>query len=69
MGQVTRGHRAQITKDDTMNWKSFDDFWHMGGYGLYVWGSYAVTLLVMAAEALLSRRRFTAARRAINNLE
>ncbi|HEX5286681.1 MAG TPA: heme exporter protein CcmD [Polaromonas sp.] len=52
-----------------MYWKSFDDFWHMGGYGLYVWGSYAVTFLVMAAEALISRRRFTAARRAINNLE
>jgi heme exporter protein D len=52
-----------------MNWKSFDDFWHMGGYGLYVWGSYAVTLLVMATEALMGRQRLAAARRAINNQE
>lgn len=69
MGQVARGQWAQITKDDTMYWKSFDDFWHMGGYGLYVWGSYAVTFLVMAVEALSSRRHFTAARRAISNQE
>ena len=29
----------------------------MGGYGLYVWGSYGVTLVVMAAELVLVRRR------------
>jgi heme exporter protein D len=40
-----------------MNWQSLDQFLHMGGYGLYVWGSYAVTLAVMVAEAVLVRRR------------
>ena len=40
-----------------MNWQSFDQFMHMGGYGLYVWGSYGVTLLVMVAEALSARHR------------
>jgi heme exporter protein D len=40
---------------------SFDQFLHMGGYGLYVWGSYGATLLVMAAEPLLARRRHRAA--------
>jgi heme exporter protein D len=40
-----------------MSWNSFDDFIHMGGYGLYVWGSYGVTLVVMVAETLLARRR------------
>ena len=30
----------------------------MGGYGLYVWGSYAMTAAVIAAEVwLLGRRR------------
>ena len=29
----------------------------MGGYGLYVWGSYGVALLLMAAEPVLARRR------------
>ncbi|MDD5325808.1 MAG: heme exporter protein CcmD [Polaromonas sp.] len=52
-----------------MHWKSFGDFLHMGGYGLYVWGSYGVTLLVMSVEALMGRQRFWAARQAINNLE
>jgi heme exporter protein D len=40
-----------------MHWNSFDEFIHMGGYGLYVWGSYAVTLAVMATEAWLSAQR------------
>jgi len=42
-----------------MNWQSWSQFWAMGGYGLYVWGSYAVTLVVLAAEiaALAVRRR------------
>jgi heme exporter protein D len=44
-----------------MNWQSFDQFLHMGGYGLYVWGSYAVTLAVMLAEVALVRRRRSAA--------
>jgi hypothetical protein len=29
-----------------MEWASWSDFWHMAGYGLYVWGSYGVTALV-----------------------
>ena len=44
-----------------MNWTSFDQFLQMGGYGLYVWGSYGVTLALMSAEALLARRRHRAA--------
>ncbi len=49
-----------------MNWQSFEHFVHMGGYGLYVWGSYGMTLLVLFAEALAARHRrrqaFAAAR-------
>ncbi|MDE1949253.1 MAG: heme exporter protein CcmD [Burkholderiales bacterium] len=47
-------------------WKSWDDFFHMGGYALYVWGAYGLTALVMAAEALgvaKRRRRALAAAR------
>ena len=42
-----------------MNWGSWQNFLAMGGYGLYVWGSHAVTLVVLAAEiaALVMRRR------------
>jgi heme exporter protein D len=42
-----------------MNWGSMDAFLAMGGYALYVWGSYAVTFLLMVLEVifLVSRRR------------
>ena len=36
---------------------SAGDFFAMGGYGLYVWGSYGVTLLFMVAEVILLLRR------------
>ena len=49
-----------------MNWQSMDEFFRMGGYGLYVWGAYGLTLVVMVAEALIVRQRrqqaFAAAR-------
>jgi len=40
-----------------MNPTSLQDFVHMGGYGLYVWGSYTVTLALMLVEALAVRKR------------
>jgi heme exporter protein D len=33
------------------------EFFHMGGYALYVWGSFGVTALLMIAEPLLLRGR------------
>ena len=44
-----------------MSWGSFSEFLHMGGYGLYVWGSYGVTLAALALETwiLLARERGT----------
>ena len=38
-----------------MRWQSWADFWAMGGYGLYVWGSMGVTFLLMALEVFLAR--------------
>jgi heme exporter protein D len=42
-----------------MQWSSAAEFFAMGGYGLYVWGAYAVTAAVIAAEsvALVNRAR------------
>jgi heme exporter protein D len=42
-----------------MNWHNWSEFMAMGGYALYVWGSYAVTLAVLIGEivALVMRRR------------
>jgi heme exporter protein D len=33
-----------------MIWNSWQDFWAMGGYGLYVWGSFGVSAGLMAYE-------------------
>ncbi len=38
-------------------WASAADFFFMGGYGLYVWGTFGVSLLLMVTEPLLARRR------------
>ena len=46
-----------------MNWNSASDFFHMGGYGLYVWGSYGLTTAWMLLEPWLARRRHAAALR------
>jgi heme exporter protein D len=35
-----------------MIWNSAREFWAMGGYGLYVWGSFGVTALVMVIEVI-----------------
>lgn len=40
-----------------MNWLSVSDFLDMGGYGLYVWGSFAMCAAVVAAECLVLRFR------------
>jgi heme exporter protein D len=37
-----------------MNWS---EFFNMGGYGLYVWGSYGMAALVLAFNVLAARRR------------
>ena len=39
-----------------MQWASWDAFWAMGGYGLYVWGSFAVTALAIVLEVILLRQ-------------
>jgi heme exporter protein D len=37
-----------------MNWS---EFFAMKGYALYVWGSYAIALLVLIVEVILVRHR------------
>jgi heme exporter protein D len=63
--EALKRRSSRPAKAMTMNWTSLDEFLHMGGYGLYVWGSYGVTLVVMLAEALMARHRLRAAQRAV----
>jgi len=45
-------------------WNSFSEFIHMGGYAMFVWGSYGVTAIFMIGEVvLLSQRRRTLVQR------
>ena len=46
-----------------MNWGSTSEFFAMGGYGLYVWGSFGVTAAALLIETLLVRKRFGDTRR------
>ena len=39
-----------------MYWNSFSEFIAMGNHGLYVWGSVAVTALIMIMEPVLLLR-------------
>ena len=41
---------------------SLSDFFAMGGYGFYVWGSYLVTALLVVMETVAVRARFKASR-------
>ena len=43
-----------------MNWS---EFFNMGGYGLYVWGSYGMAALVLAFNVLAARLREKSVRR------
>jgi heme exporter protein D len=38
-------------------WGSASAFFDMGGYGLFVWGSYGMSLLLMLGEPLMAARR------------
>jgi heme exporter protein D len=40
-----------------MNWHSMNEFFAMGGYAVYVWGSFGVCALAMALEPVLVTRR------------
>jgi heme exporter protein D len=40
-----------------MSWGSPAEFFAMGGYGLYVWGSFGVCAVLMILEPILVRKR------------
>jgi len=44
-----------------MKWQSLEHFLSMGGYALYVWGSYGVAVAVVVIELALLRARTRAA--------
>jgi heme exporter protein D len=48
-----------------MQWNSVGEFFAMGGYGLYVWGSFGACAILMIVEPLLARRRLNEVRRSV----
>ena len=49
-----------------MQFESWSAFWHMGGYGFYVWLAFAVTLLSLVGivvESLWAKRALVSAAR------
>ena len=50
-----------------MQWNSTAEFFAMGGYGFYVWGSFGLSALALVVEVWLIRRRHRAATQAIRS--
>jgi heme exporter protein D len=48
-----------------MHWNSVGEFFAMGGYALYVWGSFGACLLLMVVEPLLAKRRLNDVRQSL----
>ncbi len=48
-----------------MNWSSWSEFAAMGGYGVYVWGSFGVVAVALGIEMVAVRAR----RRALRQLK
>lgn len=46
-----------------MHWNSLGEFFAMGGYALYVWGSFGACALLLMMEPLLVKQRLSAVRR------
>jgi len=40
-----------------MMWASWSEFFSMGGYGVYVWGSYGMALICIVGELFFLRNR------------
>lgn len=51
-----------------MIWQSWSDFFKMGGYALYVWGSVIVVSIFMAAEVVALRYRSKSIRAQLSNV-
>ncbi|MGB4767160.1 MAG: heme exporter protein CcmD [Rugosibacter sp.] len=49
-----------------MQWHSAGEFFAMGGYALYVWGSFGACALLLIAEPLLVRHRLHAVRQLLS---
>ena len=41
----------------SIHWNSFSEFLAMGGYGLYVWGSFGLNALIMIVEPIMAVQR------------
>jgi heme exporter protein D len=48
-----------------MQWTSVGEFFAMGGYALYVWGSFGACALLMAVEPFLAKRRLSEVRKSL----
>jgi len=52
-----------------MEWASWSEFWDMGGYGFYVWGSYGVTEACILIEVMLLKRASGDTRRRLKRMQ
>jgi heme exporter protein D len=47
---------------------TWSEFFSMGGYALYVWGSYAIAVVVLGGEVVALRQRKKGLQARLNNI-
>lgn len=52
-----------------MIWATWNEFIAMGGYGLYVWGSYGAVLVAVILEVALLRRSLSATLKRLKRMQ
>jgi len=52
-----------------MHWNNLDDFLSMGGYWLYVWGSFLVTAACVVIEVVVLKHADTDTRRRLKRMQ
>jgi len=48
-----------------MQWANASEFFAMGGYAFYVWGSFGACALLMVVEPFLAKRRLSEVRQSL----
>lgn len=54
---MARGDGRENDLTNPMSFSSWQAFFHMGGYGLYVWAAYGLTLVILSALLIAPVRR------------
>lgn len=50
-------HLSLLTTNNFMHWQTLTQFLQMGGYAIYVWPAYGITLIILIVNLLTPLQR------------